>query len=86
MRLTAFWIGLSILLISAAIVTAVPSRTAPIAAPKANIARPAPVNPNVPISGTGSAYDGRDYQTVPRPALFNPNVPISGTGSAYNPQ
>ena len=41
--------------------------------------RPALRNPNVPISGTGSAYDGGAYGTV-RPALHNPNMPISGTG------
>jgi hypothetical protein len=45
----------------------------------------APRNPNVPISGTGSAYDGGSYGTV-RPAARNPNVPISGTGSAYDGQ
>jgi hypothetical protein len=53
------------------------------AAPRVRLAVPALRNPNVPISGTGSAYDGGAYGTV-RPATHNPNVPISGTGSAYN--
>jgi hypothetical protein len=84
--LPALWIGLSIVLISAVIVIAAPNRTAATASPKHNIARPALLNPNNPISGTGSAYDGRDYHAAPRPAPFNPNNPINGTGSAYNGQ
>ena len=55
------------------------------AAPVVRPAAPAVRNPNVPVIGTGSAYDGGSYVTK-RPVLRNPNVPISGTGSAYNGQ
>jgi hypothetical protein len=44
---------------------------------------PAARNPNVPVIGTGSAYDGGAYVTK-RPAVYNPNVPVIGTGSAYD--
>jgi hypothetical protein len=56
------------------------------AAPAAQVANPAVPNPNVPISGAGSAYDGSAYveYLLAAPAAQNPNVPISGTGSAYD--
>ena len=42
-------------------------------------------NPNNPIVGTGSAYDGGSYVTK-QPTVSNPNNPIVGTGSAYDGQ
>jgi hypothetical protein len=57
------------------------------AAPAAQVANPARPNPNVPISGTGSAYDGGSYGS-PWPSAPNLNVPAqkldsSDSGSAY---
>jgi hypothetical protein len=60
-----------------------PNTHALVSTPAVRQAAPAARNPNVPISGTGSAYDGGSYVTK-RPAARNPNVPISGTGSAYD--
>jgi hypothetical protein len=42
--------------------------------PAVQVAKPATPNPNLPISGTGSAYDGGSYGS--------PYKPISGAGSA----
>jgi hypothetical protein len=60
-----------------------PSTHAPAPAPTARQATPAVHNPNTPITGTGSAYDGGAY-VQERPAARNPNTPIAGTGSAYD--
>ena len=59
-----------------------PNTHAPASAPAVQQAAPAARNPNVPITGTGSAYDGSHYGSLvsaPQTAL---NVSISGTGSA----
>jgi hypothetical protein len=69
---------------------------APVAQPSTNVTSPgirspivappvAAPNPNRPVIGTGSAYDGGSYVTR-RPAARNPNTPIIGTGSAYDGQ
>jgi hypothetical protein len=58
---------------------------APTSPSTAHQAAPAARNPNVPVIGTGSAYDGGSYVTR-RPAVRNPNVPVIGTGSAYDGQ
>jgi len=63
------------------------------AAPAAQVVKPAVPNPNVPISGAGSAYDGSAYveyllsgpSAAPAQlAASTPNVPVIGTGSAYD--
>jgi hypothetical protein len=60
-----------------------PSTHAPASTPAVRQAAPAAHNPNMPLIGTGSAYDGGAYVTE-RPAVRNPNVPVIGTGSAYD--
>jgi hypothetical protein len=81
--------GAAALLMAALIITLAlalrPNTHASVFTPAVRKAAPAARNPNVPISGTGSAYDGGSYVTK-RPAARNPNVPISGTGSAYDEQ
>ena len=52
--------------------------------PTARVSVPAPSKLNVPISGTGSAYDGGHYTGAQPAKRVSPNVPISGTGSAYD--
>jgi hypothetical protein len=55
------------------------------AIPTARVSVPAQrVSPNVPISGAGSAYDGRHYTGALPAQRVSPNVPISGAGSAYD--
>jgi hypothetical protein len=51
-----------------------PIESAPVAMP----------NPNMPISGAGSAYDGGAYGTSPATTTPNPNTPVIGTGSVYD--
>jgi hypothetical protein len=58
---------------------------APVSAPAVRQAAPAARNPNMPVIGTGSAYDGQSYVTE-RPVARNPNMPVIGTGSAYDGQ
>ena len=79
--LPAFSVGMGILLAGAAIVAATLSH--PVAPARRDAVRPAlQTSVNVPISGTGSAYDGKHYGSVaPQTSV---NVPISGTGSAYD--
>jgi hypothetical protein len=57
---------------------------APASAPAVRPAAPAARNLNVPITGTGSAYDGSHYGSLVSAPQTAPNVPISGTGSAYD--
>src|SRR4051794_30083161 len=79
------WFGVSVLVIVVAAAALWYIRAPQVAAPAPAVAPRATVNPNVPISGTGSAYDGRHYgSSVPTAMPANPNVPISGTGSAYD--
>src|SRR3954471_2996254 len=53
--------------------------------PRAQVGIPVQrTSPNVPISGTGSAYDGGHYTGALPVTRVSPNVPISGTGSAYD--
>ena len=68
------------------------------AAPAAQAAKPTALNPNVPISGTGSAYDGSAYveyllsgpsagpakPTVPNLSVPTPEVNSSSVGGAYD--
>jgi hypothetical protein len=62
-----------------------PNAQVPAAAPAIQHAVPAArTSPNVPISGTGSAYDGGHYGSFTPAVRTSPNVPISGTGSAYD--
>jgi hypothetical protein len=56
---------------------------APTSAPAVRQAASAARNPNAPVIGAGSAYDGGSYVTE-RPAPRNPNMPVIGTGSAYD--
>src|SRR5262245_40559480 len=60
-----------------------PNTSAPAAAPAIQQAAPAARDPNVPINGIGSAYDGGQYSAT-RPATFSSSVPVVGTGLAYN--
>jgi hypothetical protein len=62
-----------------------PNIHVPPSAPAVHQAAPAVRNPNIPVIGTGSAYDGGSYGTQ-RPATRNPNIPVIGTGSAYDGQ
>ena len=62
-----------------------PNTPAPASRPAVRQVVPAARNPNMPVIGTGSAYDGGTYVTE-RPAVRNPNMPVIGTGSAYNGQ
>jgi hypothetical protein len=79
--------GTAALLMAAVIFTLIlalrPNTHAPVSAPAVRQSAPAARNPNVPVIGTGSAYDGGSYVTE-RPAARNPNVPVIGTGSAYD--
>ena len=80
--------GTAALLVAAALIFTIalalrPNAQAPAAAPAIQQAAPAARNPHVPISGTGSAYDGGTYGAV-RPAAHNPNRALVGTGSAYD--
>ena len=81
--------GMAALLLAALIFTLIlalrPNTHTPASTPAIRQAAPAARNPNVPISGTGSAYDGGSYVTK-RPTVRNPNVPVIGTGSAYDGQ
>ena len=52
--------------------------------PKARVSVAATHNPNVPISGTGSAYDGGHYVDLPPAKRVSPNVLDFGTGSVYD--
>src|SRR5262245_35615554 len=58
-------------------------KSATAAAPAVQHAAPAARDPNVPINGTGSAYDGGQYSAT-RPATFSSSVPVVGTGLAYD--
>jgi hypothetical protein len=60
-----------------------PNTHAPASIPPIHQAAPAAHNPNMPMIGAGSAYDGGSYVTE-RPAERNPNVPVIGAGSAYD--
>jgi len=85
--LPAFSAGMGALLVVAAIFAATLSRpAAPAPHDALRQATHVAPNPNRPISGTGSAYDGRDYSAAAPRVSSNSNVPISGTGSAYNGQ
>ena len=77
-----FSAGIGILLAGAAIVAATLSRPAA-PAPLTAVHR-ATLNRSVPISGTGSAYDGGHYGGFVWAPRTSPNVPISDTGSAYD--
>jgi hypothetical protein len=59
---------------------------APTSAPAVPQAAPAAHNPNVPVIGAGTAYDGSAYveYLTGRSATFTPNVPVIGAGSAYD--
>jgi hypothetical protein len=65
-----------------------PSTHAPASTPAVRQAAPAARNPNLPVTGAGSAYDGSAYveYLTGRPAARNPNLPVIGTGSAYDGQ
>jgi hypothetical protein len=66
-----------------------PTTHMPASTPAVRPATPAARNPNMPVIGTGSAYDGQPYTRAVRPATpaaRNPNMPVIGTGSAYNGQ
>jgi hypothetical protein len=72
-----------------------PSPQAPASTPALRKATPAARNPNTPVMGTGSAYDGGTYAEylTPRMPLDssssvapNVNLPVMGTGSAYDGQ
>src|SRR6266508_4490933 len=55
------------------------------AIPTARVSVPAQrVSPNVPVIGSGSAYDGGHYTGSLPVNHVSPNVPISGTGSVYD--
>ncbi len=46
-------------------------------------------NPNIPVIGAGSAYDGQPHGTAIRQVVRptrNPNIPVIGAGSAYDGQ
>ena len=79
--------GAAALLMAAIIFTVTlalrPSTHVPAATPAVRQAAPAARNPNMPVIGTGSAYDGGAYVTE-QPAAHNPNMPVIGTGSAYD--
>src|SRR5262245_10439948 len=80
--------GAAALLVAALIFTIAltlrPNAQVPAAAPAIQQAAPAARNPHVPISGTGSAYDGGAYG-ITRPAARTwPSVPAVGTGSVYD--
>jgi len=81
--------GAALLLIAALIFTLAlalrPTTRAPAPTLAVRRAGPAVRNPNVPVIGTGSAYDGGSYVTQ-RPAVRNPNMPVIGAGSAYDGQ
>jgi hypothetical protein len=62
-----------------------PNTHVPPSTPAVRQAAPAARNPNMPVIGTGSAYDGGSYGTR-QPAARNPNIPVIGTGSAYDGQ
>jgi hypothetical protein len=62
-----------------------PTTHAPASTPPVRQAAPAARNPNRPLIGTGSAYDGGAYVTE-RSAVRNPNLPVIGAGSAYDGQ
>jgi hypothetical protein len=75
---------LAVVILTLTLLALLPNTPAPVAPPVVRQAAPAARNPNVPISGTGSAYDGGHYGSrVPAPRASS-NVPISGTGSAYD--
>ncbi len=83
--------GAAALLMAAIIFTVTsalrPSTHVPAATPAVRQAAPAARNPNMPVIGTGSAYDGQSYASAVRqaaPAARNPNMPVIGTGSAYD--
>jgi hypothetical protein len=63
-----------------------PSLPGPASTPAVGQPAPAIHNPNVPVVGAGSAYDGSAYveYLTRRSAASNPNVPVIGTGSAYD--
>src|SRR5262245_14770240 len=88
---SATWtrLGVAALLVAALVVTLTlalrPNTHAPASTPVVRQAAPAARNPNVPVIGAGSAYDGGTSLTK-RPAVRNPNVPVIGTGSAYDGQ
>jgi len=76
--------GTAALLVAAALIFTIaltlrPNAQPPAADPAIQQAAPVARNPHVPISGTGSAYDGGTYG-----ATHNPNIPVVGTGSAYD--
>jgi hypothetical protein len=63
-----------------------PAIHVPAPAPAVRQAAPTARNPNMPVIGTGSAYDGSAYveYLLSSPIAPSSNVPISGTRSAYD--
>jgi hypothetical protein len=78
----------ALLLIAALIFTLTlalrPNTHAPASAPAVQQAAPAARNPNMPVIGTGSAYDGSHYGSLLAAPQTVPHVPISGMGSVYD--
>jgi hypothetical protein len=77
----AFGMGLGLLLLAALVLAALLSRS-PSLAPR-HSAAPHTAQ-NVPISGTGSAYDGGHYGSFKLAARTVPNLSAIGTGSVYD--
>jgi hypothetical protein len=62
-----------------------PNTHTPAPTPATHQTAPQARNPNYPVIGAGSAYDGGSYVTT-RPPAPNPNNPVIGTGSVYDGQ
>jgi hypothetical protein len=79
-------LGAAALVLMAALVFALtlavrPSTRVPAPLSTVRQAAPAATNPNLPVIGTGSAYDGGHAATPRRAASA---LPVIGTGSAYD--
>jgi hypothetical protein len=75
--------GAAALLVAVVVFTLAAALRPNVYMPAVQHAAPAARHSNVPISGTGSAYDGGAYGIV-RPVTVSEKVPVIGAGSAYN--
>jgi hypothetical protein len=82
-------LGAAALVLMAALVFALtlalrPSTHVPAPPSTVRQAAPASISPNLPVFGTGSAYDGGHAATPRTPRRAASALPVFGTGSAYD--